>query len=483
MSNITVPWRPTVVWAGLALFISPLNEAGVAQGLPSISREFAVQLADLRWMMLGFFVAVAAVLIAGARLGDVLGRRRVFMAGLMIFAIGSIASSASINYAMLLSTRAVAGVGAGLFFAGLLAIITQAVPKEMLGRAFGLWAFVGAGAFIVSAIAGGMLAELASWRWIFVMNAMFALVVLALTPRFFGADAREGRTRLGDVRGLLAIGASMIALTVGLSEAPTRGWTSLSVMIAILLGVAAAFVAYLFERRAISPLVPAALFRVRGYLAGTAAITIGYGSVGPVVFAIPIVLYLTDGLSPISIGLIMLSYGIWWLVLPPFTGRLADRLGPAPMLSAGFAIGLIGCLLVTVVPGMQGIAGLCCGLALLGIGIAFIAPTSNRMTMVSVGPSVQGEASGVNMTARLLGYLAGVAIVGSLIASNLEELKASAGTMAAVDDLSMGLRAVWVPVGVLMALGLVVSAVWSRGLPGRPAELAEAGIGVPEDRG
>jgi len=469
MSNITVPWRPTVVWAGLPLFIGAVNEAGVAQALPAIGRDFSVQVADLRWMALAFFMADAAILIVGARLGSVLGRRRVFMAGLLIFAISCIASAMSINYPMLLTTRALAGVGAALFFSGILAIITQAVPKEVLGRAFGLWALVGAGAFMISPLVGGAFTELGSWRWIFVMNALVAVAALALTPRFFRPDPAEGRGQLGDARGFAAIAVAIIALTLGLAEGPTRGWTSAGVLLLIAVGVAAVIVAFATERRAALPLVPAALFRDRGYLTGTAVITISYASAGATVFAIPIVLFMGDGMNPIAIGAIMLSYGIWWLVLPPFTGRLADRVSPMWMLVAGFAFGLVGCLLASVVPSLQGILGACLSLALLGIGMAFVVPTANRIAMLNINASLRGEASGVNMTSRLLGDLLGIAIVGTLIASSLGQRIPNVGEPIDVGSLAMGLQAIWIPVGVLMALGLVVSAWGSRGSRPQPS--------------
>lgn len=483
MSNTRVTWRPTVIWAGLPLFIGAVNEAGVAQALPAIGREFSVQVADLRWMALAFVVADAAILIAGARLGTVLGRRRVFMAGLMIFAISCIGSAASFNYPMLLTTRALAGVGAALFFSGILAIITQAVPKEVLGRAFGLWALVGAGAFMISPLVGGVFTELGSWRWIFVMNALVAIAALALTPRFFQPDSAKERGRLGDARGFVSIAVTIIALTVGLAEAPTRGWTSPVVLLCIVVGLVALVAAFAFERRAVSPLVPAALFRTRGYLTGTAVITISYASAGAMVFAIPIVLSMADGLSPISIGAIMLSYGVWWLVLPPFTGRLADRVSPVVMLTVGFASGLAGCLLATLVPSLQGIFGACCALALLGIGMALVVPTANRMTMLNIGAPLRGEASGVNMTSRLLGNLVGIAIVGTLIASNLGQRLPSIGEVTDVGSLTTGLQAIWIPVGVIMTLGIVVSALGSKGFSSQPAAIAEAEIGAFEDRG
>lgn len=469
MSNITGPWRPTVVWAGLPLFIGAVNEAGVAQALPAIGRDFSVQVADLRWMALAFFVADAAILIVGARLGSVLGRRRVFMAGLLIFAISCSASAMSINYPMLLTTRALAGVGAALFFSGILAIITQAVPKEVLGRAFGLWALVGAGAFMISPLVGGLFTELGSWRWIFVMNALVAVAALALTPRFFRPDPAERRGQLGDARGFVAIAVAIIALTLGLAEGPTRGWTSAGVLLLIAVGVAAVIVAFATERRAASPLVPAALFRDRGYLTGTAAITISYASAGATVFAIPIVLFMGDGMNPIAVGAIMLSYGVWWLVLPPFTGRLADRVSPTGMLVAGFAFGLVGCTLASVVASLQGILGACLSLALLGIGMAFVVPTANRIAMLNIDASLRGEASGVNMTSRLLGNLLGIAIVGTLIASSLGQRIPNIGESIDVGSLAMGLQAIWIPVGVLMALGLVVSAWGSRGSRPQPS--------------
>ena len=456
MEAVPTGWRRTVIWAGLPLFIGALNEGGVAQSLPAIHREFSVPLLDVRWMVLAFLVADAAVLIGGGRLGQVLGRRRVFMSGLLAFALACLASALSFSYPMLLVTRVVAGVGAGLFFAGLLAIVAQSVPKEMLGRAFGLWALVGAVGIALSPLVGGLLTELLSWRGVLVANAVIALVALALTPRFLAADEPRERAPFGDIPGFVAISITVVAVTVGLTEVPSRGWNSPLVIGFVVVGLLALVIAIAIERRADNPLVPRSVLRAPGFLAGTALVTLTYAAFAGLVFVLPFLLHYSSDLSPIATGAVMLGYGIWWFALPPFTGRLADRVAPVKLLTIGLLCAIAGLLLLAAIGTRDGLLGVVVALSLLGIGTSFVIPTANRITMIEVPAASRNDASGVNMTARLLGSMTGIAVVGSLLSSAIGPTLPLGGA-GDTGNASAGITAMWGFLAVLMLVGLILT--------------------------
>lgn len=380
-------WRRVVAWAGLPLMIGALNEYALLVSLPTVRADYGLSVSDARWLLLVFVIADAVVLVAAGRYGDRVGRQRTATIGLALVAVASVACALAPSFAVLLACRVVEGIGAGVLFSGILAIIADAVPKESVGRAFGLWAAVGAVAVVLSPVIGGLLSEYASWRWIFAINAAISLVAL---------------------------------------------WAG---------------------RRVLPPLPPATprpagrarLTASPNYVAGTAVTAIVYAC--SALTLLPLVFFLTIvvGLGPTQTGLMCVAYAFWWLVLPPLTGRLADRVGPRRPLAIGLAVGVAGVAVMAASAGAGTALPIAVGLSLLGIGAAFTLPVANATAMAQVPPEIRGDASGVNMTMRMLGSILGLLVGGSLLAA------------AGRDDVIAGAQLSWALAAAAGLIGLLVA--------------------------
>ncbi len=387
-------WRSAVIWAGIPLVIGAFNEFALSVALPDIRRELGLQLHDVRWLVLAFLIADAVVLIGAGRLGDRIGRRPVLMTGLAVVAVGSVAAALSPGFGWLVVARVVEGLGAGLMFSGVLAIVSDAVPPSVLGRAFGLWAFVGACAVLLSPIVGGLLTQYLSWRWIMVINAALSVAALLLTPRF---------------------------LTSGAPGVPPPHST----------------------RR---------LLHSPNFVAATVVTALIYAAVGLTWFTLSFHLFAVVALTPLGVGLVFASYGVWWLVLPPFTGRLADRVGVRVPVLTGLVLVLLGMLGLSVGAAAASLPTAVVAMSLTGIGVAFALPATNAAAFGQLDPDDRGEASGLNMTVRLIGSVLGLAVAAYL-------LEAVSGTAMPEFGVAGGLdlAAAWVwRVGAVLAVLAVI---------------------------
>ena len=381
-------WRLVVVWAGLPLLLAALNEFALNVALPSIRDEFGLDLSSVRWTLLAFLIADALVLILAGRHGDRVGRRRTSVIGLAVIVLGSLVCAFAPTFTVLIVGRVIEGIGMGILFSGLLALIADAVPRELIGRAFGLWAFIGALSVLLSPVIGGALAEVASWRWIFGVNALIAIAAL--------------------------VAARRIILPVT-APSPSRS------------------------------LQHAALLRIRSYVAGTVVVSLIYFTAALTWLALVFYVGAVHNLGPTMTGLAFVLYGVWWLVLPPFTGRLADRIGVRLPMLWGATVGAIGFIVLAFASPAENLVLLGLGLCLIGIGVAFVLPAANAAAMGSVPAEDRGDASGINMTMRLVGSILGLVVGSTLLAS------------AGRDEVIVGAQWSWILAAALMILAAIVS--------------------------
>lgn len=381
-------WRLVVVWAGLPLLLAALNEFALNVALPSIRDEFGLDLSSVRWTLLAFLIADALVLILAGRYGDRVGRRRTSVIGLAVIVLGSLVCAFAPTFTVLIVGRVIEGIGMGILFSGLLALIADAVPRELIGRAFGLWAFIGALSVLLSPVIGGALAEVASWRWIFGVNALIAIAAL--------------------------VAARRVILPVT-APSPSRS------------------------------LQHAALLRIRSYVAGTVVVSLIYFTAALTWLALVFYVGAVHNLGPTMTGLAFVLYGVWWLVLPPFTGRLADRIGVRLPMLWGATVGAIGFIVLAFASPAENLVLLGLGLCLIGIGVAFVIPAANAAAMGSVPAEDRGDASGINMTMRLVGSILGLVVGSTLLAS------------AGRDEVIVGAQWSWILAAALMILAAIVS--------------------------
>jgi EmrB/QacA subfamily drug resistance transporter len=459
-----------------ALFMIMLDNTVVNVALPSIQRDLGASISGLEWTINGYTLSFAVLLATGGRLGDIFGRRRMFLAGVVVFALSSATAGFAAGPTDLVISRVVQGVGAALMMPGTLSIITDAFPASERGKAMGTWAGVSALALAIGPVLGGFLTEHVSWRAIFYLNIPVAIA--AVTATLFAV--RESRdTTVGrevDYLGVATLTASLTALVLALVEANSWGWGSPTI-VALLIGAVlggAAFVA--IENRVKAPVVEFRFFGDRNFLgAVVVALIITFAMMGVFFF---LALYMQDILrySPLEAGVRFLPATLMIVGVAPVAGRLADRFGPRWLIVAGLAILTASLWTFTHIAVDSTYLDLLPGFMLLGIGIALTMSPMTSAAMNAVAVEKAGIASGVLSMFRMVGGSLGVAVTGAIFQASVGGATfESAAPQQFVDGLS---SAMWVSAAVTVA-GALLAAVAIRAKPREhhvSPEAAEAAV-------
>jgi EmrB/QacA subfamily drug resistance transporter len=418
-----------------ALFMIMLDNTVVNVALPSIQRDLGASISGLEWTINGYTLSFAVLLATGGRLGDIFGRRRMFLFGVVIFALSSATAGLAASSTDLVLSRVVQGVGAALMMPATLSIITDAFPAHERGKAMGMWAGVSALALAVGPVLGGFLTEHVSWRAIFYLNIPVAAGAIAASL-FAVRESRD--TTVGrevDYPGVAILTAALTALILALVEGNSWGWGSVEI-VALLVGAVvglALFVAV--ELRVRTPMIEFHFFADRNFLgAVVVALIVSFAMLGVFFF---LALYMQDilGYSPLEAGVRFLPSTLMIVTVAPIAGRLSDRFGPRWLIAAGLAI-VAGSLYT-----FSGIAvdssymDLLPGFMMLGIGIALTMSPMTSAAMNAVAVEKAGIASGVLSMFRMVGGSLGVAVTGAifqgLIRSELDSQLAGTGVSAA----------------------------------------------------
>ena len=400
----------------LGYFMVILDATAVNVALPDLGRELQGDVAGLQWVVDAYTLVFAALLLSGGALGDRLGSRRVFLAGLGLFTVASAACAAAPTVGFLVGARVAQGIGAALLVPSSLAVLraTYADAAER-ARAVGVWAAVAGIAAATGPIIGGLLVTSVSWRAVFVLNVPVGAVALLLAARYVAADgARRGGgfDPAGQVAGILALAC----LTFGLIEGGDAGWGSAVPLLALALSVVAFAVFLAIERRAAAPMLPLELFRSRVFSASAfvgAAINFGfYGQL----FVISLYFQQVRGYSALATGLAMLPEGLFVSVASAFAGRLTARVGPRVPMLIGLTTGGLGLVGLVVAGPDTPYPVLIAPLAAAGFGIAVTMPAATAAIIEAAPAHHAGIAAGVLNASRQAGGTLGVAVLGTLIA-------------------------------------------------------------------
>jgi EmrB/QacA subfamily drug resistance transporter len=402
-----------------ALFMIMLDNTVVNVALPSIQRDLHASISSLEWTINGYTLTFAVLIATGGRLGDIFGRRLMFLAGVIVFATTSATAGFAQDSTMLVVSRAIQGIGAALMMPATLSIITNAFPAAERGKAIGTWAGVSALALSIGPVVGGALTEYVSWRAIFFINLPVAAAAVVATLFAVTESRDETVDRQIDFPGIAALTASLTALVLALIEGNTWGWTSPTI-IALLGGGAiglAAFVA--IELRTRVPMVDFKLFRTRQFIGSNLiAFIITFAMMGSFFF---LALYMQDvlGYSALEAGLRFLPTTMVIAVIAPLAGRLADRLGPGPPMSAGLAVLAVAMFLFAGIDPGTTYSGLILPFILQGVGIALVMSPMSTAAMNAVDVAKSGVASGILQMSRMVGASVGVAATGAIFQSRL----------------------------------------------------------------
>ena len=409
-----------------ALFMVMLDNTVVNVALPSIQREFGASLSALEWTINAYTLVFAVLLVTGGRLGDIFGRRLVFLIGVGIFAVSSATIGLAPTEGWLVAGRAVQGVGAALMMPGTLSIISNAFPPEERGKAIGTWAGVSAIALAVGPVVGGWLTEEVSWRAIFYLNLPIAALAIVVTL-FAAEESRdESVSRAVDLRGIALISAGLTALVLALVEGNHWGWGSPGIigLLAASVIALAAFVAA--ERTHHAPIVDFAFFRSRTFVgANLVAFAVSFAMFAMFFF---IALYMQNilGYGPLEAGVRFLPTTLVLVVMGPVAGRLTDKVGPRWLMVAGLVLVAISLAWQSQLTIDTDFSFLMPGFVLMGLGMGLVMSPMSAAAMNAVDRRKAGVASGTLSMSRMVGGTFGVAVLGALVTavgrSRLEEL-------------------------------------------------------------
>ena len=418
-----------------ALFMIMLDNTVVNVALPSIQQDLGASISGLEWTINGYTLSFAVLLATGGRLGDIFGRRLMFLCGVVIFALSSATAGFAPDETALVLSRVVQGVGAALMMPGTLSIITDAFPAHERGKAMGTWAGVSALALAVGPVLGGFLTEHVSWRAIFYVNIPVAIGAVAATL-FAVRESRD--TSVGrevDYAGVAVLTVGLTALVLALVEGNAWGWGSPEV-IALLIGAAVALPAFVFvENRVKAPMVQFELLSDRNFLAAVCvALIITFAMMGVFFF---LALYMQDilGYSPLEAGVRFLPSTLMIVGVAPVAGRLSDRYGPRWLIAGGLTIVAASLFSFSRIAVDSTYLDLLPGFVLLGIGIAMTMSPMTSAAMNAVPVQKAGIASGVLSMFRMVGGSLGIAVTGAifqgLVSSKLDSLLTGSGVSAA----------------------------------------------------
>jgi EmrB/QacA subfamily drug resistance transporter len=467
MSDASRAWW-TLGGACTGLFVLMLDSTVVALALPAIRDELGVSAAGLQWVMNGYLLVIAAVVVTGGRLGDMFGRRTVFTIGLVIFAAGSVLSGAAWSEGVIIAGRVVQGIGAAAMLPLSLSIVCDVFPKERQARALGIWAAISALALAIGPLVGGLLVDL-DWRLIFWINvpvlALGAAVMLAVVPETRDETASH---RL-DIAGLVVLALGLTAIVLPLIESASWGLGSVRTLGILALGVALLCAFWVVEHRVSQPIVEFPLFRNGPYFGASAAAFALVGAYWSVMFFQPT--YLQDSLaySATATGLLILPVTVPMVVISPLAGRLIARFGARPLMTVGMLFGLVGVLFLTQIDKDSGYGLVLPGYLLFGVALGLVYAPMSSAAMAAMPPEKTGIASGVLAMDRVLAGAVGLALTGAIFHSLLGS-----------DSVPVALgHSNWVLVG-LLAVGTVLTWLFVRSAPAAPGDLAAGGSPPPE---
>jgi EmrB/QacA subfamily drug resistance transporter len=447
----------------VAQFVVVLDASIVNVALPSIGKGLHFSEADLPWVVNAYVIAFGGFLLLGGRAADLLGRRRVFMVGLIVVAVASLAAGFATNQGQLIAARAAQGLGAAIISPAALSIVTTLFRDGAeRNKALGAWGAVAGSAGAVGVLLGGILTQGLGWEWVLWVNVPVALIALAFTRGLIPESRSESATRHFDAAGAVSITAGLSVLAYAFLDASSAGWGSTKIVSLLALSVVliGAFIA--IELRSKAPLVPFRIFRSRT-LTGANVVGILLGaSLFSMFFFISLYMQQVLGYSAIHAGLSYLPLAVTIIVAAGLGGQLVTRFGFKPILAAGMlfiAVGLGWFSQISVGGGfLTDILGPSL-LAAAGLGFGFV--TSTIAAVSGVEEREQGLASGLINTSQQIGGALGLAVLSTIATTRTDDVLAS-GTSSLPNALNEGFQAAFLGGAVIAAIGFVATLVLIR---------------------
>jgi EmrB/QacA subfamily drug resistance transporter len=402
--------RLTVLLTAGAYLLITLDALVVVTALPSIHADLGGGAGNLPWIINAYALTFATGIITAAALGDRLGRRRMYVGGLLLFSVASAACALAPNLGVLIGFRAVQGLGAAIVMPLGLTLLTSSFPADRRGAVVGIWGGVAGLGVASGPLVGGAVTEGLDWHWIFWVNVPLGIAavvaVLRVLPETYGP-----RTRLDPI-GIVTASGAMGSLVWGVLRAPEAGWGASEVLVALVLGVVLLAGFVVWESVAPAPMVPLSLFRSRIFAAASLTQFLMAASIFATAYVTSQYFQISRGESPLGTGLRFLPWTMTPLVIAPIAGKLVDRLGARALAAPGLVLQAFGFLwLLHEAHTHAGYAGFVVPFLVAGVGISMALPAPSAAGLNAAPAALLGRSAGVLNTVQQLGQAAGVAVV------------------------------------------------------------------------
>lgn len=451
------------------MLLASLGTSIANVALPTLTSAFAVSFQEVQWVVLAYLLAITVLIVSAGRLGDVIGHRRVLLAGIVLFTVASILCGAAPTLWMLIAARVLQGAGAAILMALTMALVRETVPAARTGRAMGLLGTMSATGTALGPSLGGILIAGPGWRAIFLIMAPLGIVNFLLAHRHLPVDGQKAKLgRSGfDGLGTLLLGLTLASYALAVTVGGGRfDWLNMALLSAAALGVGLFVLA---EARVASPLVRLAAFRNVVLSAGLAMNALVATVMMTTLVVGPFYLSGALGLNEALVGIVMSSGPVISALSGVPAGRIVDRLGAPFMVVVGLIAMAVGSVALSTLPALWGLAGYIAALAVMTPGYQLFLAANNTAVMVDVHPDQRGVISGILSLSRNLGLITGASVMGAVFAF------ASATTditTASPEAVAAGMRITFAVSAVLIVVAVVFS-IGSRAFSTRPSPIGE----------
>jgi EmrB/QacA subfamily drug resistance transporter len=409
----------TLAAVAVGLFMIMLDNTVVNVALPSIRSDLGIALSELEWVLNAYALTFGVLLLTGGKLADMLGRRAIFITGLIIFTLASLACGLATSAEVLIAARTVQGIGAALMNPATLSIITATFPPRQRGMAIGIWAGVSALALAIGPLVGGVLTENFHWSWIFFINIPIGIAGVLAARIFIDESKDSSANQRLDLPGLITSGVGLFALTFGLIETNNHAWGSTLVLSMFALAAVSLTAFVLLELHQRNPMLDLSLFKNRTFSGANAAMLLVGLALFGIFFFNSLFVQNIMGFSPIEAGATFLPMTVLIILVAPFAGRLSDQIGPRWLMGAGMLLLAVALILFGTLDASSNFWDLLPGLLVGGFGMAITMAPTTSAAMGSVPIDAAGVGSAVINSMRQIGGSIGIALMGALVATKL----------------------------------------------------------------
>lgn len=393
----------------IGTFMATLDGSIVNVALPTISSQLHSNLSTLQWVVTAYLLTITSLLPVFGRLADLIGRKKVFGYGFLVFIFGSALCGLAQNIWFLVATRVVQAVGAAMLMSNSAAIITAIFPPKERGKALGLTGTVVALGSLTGPALGGILISLAGWRSIFYINVPIGLIGFAAVLLILPMDVPSKEKENFDFLGALSFTCGMILVLLGITNGEDWGWSSLPVLLNIIMGLILLFLFILTERKVKHPMIDLSLFRNRPFLIGNLSGGLSFIAMFANNMILPFYLQGVLNYQPAQVGMLLMVFPITMAIVAPISGNASDKYGPVVLTTSGLAITGLGLFYFSTLSATASFYHILPGSILTGLGAGMFQSPNNSSVMSSVPPQKLGVAGGINSLVRNLGMVIGIA--------------------------------------------------------------------------